>query len=207
MLSFRVRRAAVLLWILVTIAVIAAVAAATAPLLMQINDTERVAASAQLLRGVARGVDSFNAVVARGASSSPSNTTPASLDATGRSPVASGGIAGCSAQRYDTASVTGWTANGPFAPYVMSPEGLWTPIGRVNDAPSRAPTAVQQRRAATDAYFIQIPGVDVKMARLLDVYVDGAANANADTVQYSSPARDSTVLLSYRVTLRRTPAC
>lgn len=206
MLSFRARRAAVLLWILVTIAVIAAVAAATAPLLMQINDTERVAASAKLLGDVAHGVDSFNAVVTRGASSSPANTTPASLVLLTTS-VTSGGIAGCSAQHYDTASVTGWTANGPFAASVMSPEGLWTPIGRLNDAPSRSPAAVQPRRAATDAYFIQIPGVDVKLARLIDVYVDGTANANADTVQYSSPARDSTVLLSYRVSLRHTPAC
>jgi hypothetical protein len=207
MRSMRARRAAVLLWILVTIAVIAAVAAVAAPLLMKINYTNRVAISARMLRDVAHGVDSFNAVVKRGPLSAPTNTTPAGLDLL-TVPVTSGGPAGCRGQQYDSSSVDAWGPGAPFAPYVMPREGLSTPIGRVNNAPSRSvTTTASQRRSMTDPYFIQIAQVDVKMARLLDVYVDGVANANADTVLYTAPSRDSTVLLSYRVFLPHLPAC
>ena len=203
----RLRRAAVLMWILVTIAVIAAVAAATAPLLMQINDTNRIAISARMLRDVARGVDSFNAVVKRGPSSTATNTTPATLDLL-TVVVRSGAPAGCRGQQYDTSSVTAWGGSAPFAPYVMPAEGLSTPIGRLNNAPSRSATATaDQRKSPTEPYFLQIPQVDIMMARLLDLYVDGTANANADTVLYTTPARDSTVVVSYRVFLRNTPAC
>lgn len=207
MLSFRARRAAVLLWIIVTLAVVAAVAAATAPLLLQINDTDRVALSAKVLRDVARSVDSFTTVVKRGPVASPVNTTPSNLALLTAS-VVSGHVAGCSAQQYDTSSVSAWARGGPFVSYVMPAEGLWTPIGRINDLPSRtASVAGQQRRTTTDPYFIQIANVDVKMARLIDVYVDGIANASADTIQYGTPAADSTVLLSYRVMLTHAPAC
>jgi hypothetical protein len=205
--STRKSRGAVLLWIVVTIAVIAAVAATAAPLLLQINDTNRVAISARLLRDVAQGVDSFNAVVVRGPSNGRTNTTPASLELL-TTPVVASRPAGCKGQQYDSASVSGWAAGGPFAPYVMPSEGLWTPIGRINNAPSRSATrAGDARRAPNDPYFIQIARVDVKLARLIDLYVDGMANAAGDTVQYTPPARDSSVLLSYRVTITHTPAC
>jgi hypothetical protein len=205
--SLRARRAAVLMWILVTIAIIAAVAATTAPLLMQINDTNHIAISARMLRDVARGVDSFSAVVKRGSGSGATNTTPATLDLLTVT-VANAKPAGCRGQQYDSTSVAAWGTGAPFAPYVMPSTGLSTPIGPMNNAPSRSATSAGgQRRSASDPYFIQIAQVDVKMARLLDVYVDGVANANADTVWYTAPSRDSTVLLSYRVFLRHTPAC
>jgi hypothetical protein len=200
-------RGAILLWVLVTIAVIAAVAAVAAPLLLQINDTQRVALSAKVLRDVARGVDSFSAVVKRGAGRTAMPMTPARLTLL-TTPMSDGSRAGCGGQRYDTSSVVAWKANAPFAPYVVPVEGLYTPLGRIDDAPSRsASTRAQARRSPRDPYFIQIAGVDVKLARLLDVYVDDVANAAGDTVQYSPPTRDSTVLLSYRVALRRMPAC
>jgi hypothetical protein len=207
MLSVRARRAAVLLWILVTIAVIAAVAAVAAPLLVQLNDTDRVAETARLLHEVARGVDSFATVVKRGAAPTAVSTTPASLDLL-TSGVAIARPAGCRGEQYDTNSVSAWAAHGPFAPFVLPVEGLWTPIGRISNLPSRSATLRgAQRRTITDSYFIQIPQVDVKMARLLDGYVDGVSNATADTVQYTTPGSDSTVLLSYRVSLSHAPAC
>jgi hypothetical protein len=206
-LSFRARRAAVLLWILVTIAVVAAVAAVAAPLLVQINDSNRVAISARMLRDVARGVDSFSAVVTRGTPAVGPHTTPSRLELLTVS-VGSGGPAGCRGGRYDSSSVAAWGAGAPFAPYVMPKEGLSTPIGRIANSPSRSATvAGSPRQAASDAYFLQIPRVDVKLARLLDVLVDGAENGSADTVFYTRPATDSTVLLSYRVFLTHLPAC
>jgi len=160
-----------------------------------------------MLRDVARGVDSFNAVVKRGPSSTATNTTPATLDLL-TVVMRSGTTAGCRGQQYDASSVSAWGGSAPFAPYVMPVEGLSTPIGRLNNAPSRSATATaDQRRSPSEPYFIQIPQVDIKMARLLDIYVDGVANANADTVFYTTPTRDSTVVVSYRVFLRKTPAC
>src|ERR1700742_526432 len=122
MLSMRARRAAVLLWILVTIAGIAALVAVSAPLLMQLNDSDRIALSARLLHDVAHGVDSFNTVVRRGGGSTATNTTPARLDLL-TSAVANNAAAGCRGQQYDTSSVRAWAANAPFAPYVMPAEG------------------------------------------------------------------------------------
>ena len=92
----------------------------------------------------------------------------------------------------------------------MPLNGLWTPLRRVNDAPSRTtptPTAAVKRTATTDPNFIQIPSVDVNLARQLDVYVDGTPGQAAGAIQYTAPASDSTVLLSYKVTLLNPTAC
>lgn len=193
-----------LLWVLVILGAISTILAAAAPLVMEANDLSRVVISAEMLRKVSKAVDSFNLVVKRGGTSW---TTPNKLSLL-TSTVVNGSQAGCTAQTYNATAVTNWAANGPFGEYFIQPAGLWTPIGRINDAPSRSPTTLGTLRTSnSDPMYIQIEDVDVKVARLLDAYVDGTPGQAADTVQYTNPAADSTVIVSYNVTLARLPAC
>ena len=193
------------MWALVTVAVIAALVAAAAPSLVTVNDMSMVIATANTLKEVALAVDTFNIYVKNGG---PAFTTPHALSLL-TTTVVNGQPAGCTAQNYNATAVTAWTTNGTFGSIWMDPGGLWTPLGRLNDLPSRtAATAATARTSNGDPYFIQIPLVDVNLARMLDMYVDGAANPAAGTVQYTTPpAADSTVLLSYLVTLAHSPAC
>ncbi len=197
-------RGSAMLWVLTFVAVITVVMTAAAPLVVGAKDTADVRETADILRELATGIDSFNLYVKRGG---PSFTTPNDLTQL-TSPVVSGDPAGCSTQTYNNTAAGAWLTYGPFVPHVFPTTGLWTPLGRINTTPSRTPTAVgSQRTSSSDPYYIQMESVDVRLARMLDAYVDGTADPSADTVQYTAPAADSTVTLSYDATLARLPAC
>jgi type II secretory pathway pseudopilin PulG len=186
------------------LAVAAALAAAAAPYLVQINDVARVNETSDLLHAVAAGVDSFNLTAKRGG---PAFTTPNRLSQL-TTTIVDAQPAGCTTLTYNATAVAGWLSGAPFVAMWMPTNGLWTPLGRLNDAPSRtAATAATARTSTSDPYFIQIAGVDVDLARMLDLAVDGVANSAADTVQYTAPAADGTVLLSFNVFPAHLPAC
>jgi Tfp pilus assembly protein PilE len=192
------------LWTLTMVAVLAIIAAVAAPSLADIGDVSRVKSAEATLSDLAAGVDTFNLYAKRG---SASFTTPAALSQL-TSTITNGRPAGCGTQTYNATAVTNWTAHAPFTTFVVPPQGLWTPIGRVNDAPSRTPaTAAVQRTSTSDPYYIQIPSVDVQLARMLDLAVDDTISAATGVVRYTTAAADSTVLVSYLVTLAHSPAC
>jgi hypothetical protein len=192
------------LWTLCLIGIFATLAAAAAPYLSELNDVSHVNATAETLRGLAAGVDSFNLYAKRGG---PSFTTPALLsDLT--TEIVAGDQAGCTALTYNSTAVSNWDAHAPFTDFYVPVGGLWTPLGRVNDAPSSTASAASVPRATNgDPYFIQIPNVDVALARMLDMALDSAADPNGGALFYTTPAADSTVLVSYEVTLAHSPAC
>lgn len=198
-MTFKARRGMVLLWTIATIAILAAVAAAVAPYLLQFNDKDDVAVTSSILHTVSAAVDSFNVHIAR---TGPTiNQTPITLSVL-TTVMTQNTTAGCTiaGDQYTNASVTAWNTWGPFGSIVFPTTGVWTPMGRINNSPSRASTTVgTARTATTDPYFIQIQSVPVGMARLLDAYVDGTSGQTADTVQYTTPGSDSLVTLSYRV--------
>ena len=196
-------RGAALLWAIVFIAIITAIAATVSPFTMQANDMDNVVETANRLRRVATAVQAFDSLI----ETAPGFGTPATLTLLTTSPV-SGAGAGCTGQspaknnNYNNLSVQDWAAYGPFGQYVMSSAGLWTPLGTLNDAPSRASTTIGTKRTSLgDPYFIQVENVNVQLARLLDAYVDNAPNAAADTVWYTTAAADSTVTVSWKVFL------
>jgi hypothetical protein len=192
------------LWAICTIGVIAILVATAAPHLAQINDVNRVDGTAQTLRDLAAGVDSFNLYAKRG---SASFTTPALLSDLTTS-IANGAPAGCTALTYNNTAVANWTAHAPYADFFVPGGGIWTPLGRVSDAPSRAAAVLAAPRTSTsDPYYIQIDSVDVELARMLDLAVDDTLNAGGGALQYTTPGTDSTVLVSYQVTLAHAPAC
>ncbi|HVX40451.1 MAG TPA: hypothetical protein VHB25_12845 [Gemmatimonadaceae bacterium] len=193
------RRGFAMLWAIVTVAVIAAIVAAAAPTLTQMVDTTRVTTTAEYLREIAIGVDSFNKNVKRGA---PSYTTPRYLHQLDTVVVAGDSIGCRSNQTNNNTAVNNWIKFGPFLTFYFSPNGLSTPLGQVHDSTSRTMGALGQRRTSqNDSVFIQIDSVDVGLARMMDVNVDGTENANADTVRYTAPGADSLVLLSWWVPL------
>lgn len=192
------------LWVLMIVALVAALTAIAAMGLSQLNDTSDVKATASTLADVAAGVDSFNLLVKRGSSAF---TTPARLSLLDTT-VVNGSQAGCSTQTYNATAVTNWATHAPYLGYYFPTGGLWTPLGRIEDAPSRtAATKGTQRTSTSDPYYIQIDSVSVDLARMLDIYVDGTLGSAAGTVQYTTTRSDSTVLLSYLVTLVHAPAC
>lgn len=205
MVLLRTRRGVVLLWILAAIALIAVLAATTAPYVAQYDDTVRVQKTAAMLANVATAVDDFNLIV-----KNANNTfmTPNTLnDLT--SPIANNDQGGCSTTKFNNTAVTAWNGSGPFGPYVMPTTGLETPIGKLNNAPSRSATTVGTQRTSTnDPYWIQIQSVRIGLARLLDAYVDGTTGQSAGTMQYTNPVgTDSLVTISYNTALAHTPAC
>jgi len=193
------------LWVLMFVTLVVVIAAAAAPYLHQAADLDRVQRTAQILSQVTDAVDSFTLVVKRGGASwtTPNNLTQLS------STIVSGGPAGCTTQTYNGTAVTNWTANAPFGgQFVVDANGIWTPIGRINIAPSRTPNTVGTRRTSTsDPYYLQMESVNVALARELDVYVDTTPSQTAGLVQYTAPAADSTTVVSYDVTLAHSPAC
>lgn len=190
-----------IIWVVIALSVIATLAAASASSLVTINDVTRVNTTATMLKTVAAGIDSFN--VDLGAPRvTPNNLTLLTTA------VVSGSRAGCSTANYAGAHVTQWTLHAPYSPYVMPSTGLWTPIGQINNLPSRtAATAGTQRTATSDPYFIQISNVDSTLAHMLDLVVDGTSSGSAGTVRYTASAADGTVLLSYLVTFTGPAPC
>lgn len=193
------------MWAIVTVAVIAALVAAAVPTLSQWVDTTRVTTTAETLRDIAVGIDSFNNTAKTGPTK---YTTPRYLHLLDTI-VVNGDSAGCRSNiKYNAASVTGWTTNGPYVSFYISPYGVDTPIGRVGDSTSRSMGAFGSRRTSqTDSVFIQIDSVDVGLARMMDLDVDGTVNANGDTVRFTAPGADSLVLLSWWVPLPHGTSC
>lgn len=188
-----------LIWAIVTIAILAALVGAAVPTLSQWVDTTRVTSTAETLRDITVAVDSFNKTVKRGASSFITPRYLHLLDTV----LVVGDSVGCrSNQTVNTTAQNSWITNGPFLSFYMSPYGLETPLGHLSDSVSRTNSLLASRRTSqTDSFFIQIPNVDVSLARMLDLDVDGTINANGDTVQYTAPGADSLVLLSWWVPL------
>lgn len=190
-----------LVWAIVTTAIIAALVAAVAPTLTQLVDTTRVNTTADVLHAITVGVDSFNKTAKRGG---PAFTTPNTLYLLD-TVVVNGQPAGCTTQNYNGTAATNWLANGPYLSFYFPPTGLQTPLGVVNNAPSRSAGSIGTRRTSqSDSFFVQMQTVDVQLARMLDLTVDGTIGSTADTVQYSAPAADSTVTLSWWVPLFHT---
>ena len=192
------------LWLIATVAVVAALAAFTAPYIDRTIDVIQVGEAADALKSLAVGVDSFNIIVKRGG---PSRTTPHLLSQLTTTPVANGGPAGCTTQTYNSTAAGLWPTAAPYTSVYVPVGGLWTPLGKVNDAPSSTYlTEATARTSTSDPYYIQIPSVEIGLARMLDLMVDGAADSTAGTVRYLPAASDSTTLVSY-LTTPTLPAC
>lgn len=196
-----------MIWVVVTLAVITTLAAAAAPYLYQLTDVRDVNQTAATLGALATGIDSFDVTVKRGPTK---YTTPHFLNMlTTTAPVA-GDSAGCTItkQPYNSATANAWPTGAPYVDFYVPVGGLWTPLGLVVDVPSRTAASLSSLRTDdNDSLFIQIDEVDVRLARMLDLKVDGTLDGTADTVRFDTPGSDSLTMVSYWVPLPHNPSC
>ena len=187
----------VLPWIIVTIAIIATLAAAAAPSLIALNDPARANATAATLRQLSTAVNSFETTVRSGGG--PNNNFPGQLSEVS-SQVTQSNHTSCWTTLMTTTDSTTWLSAGPFITIYVPPDGLETPIGRIRDSiPDRSGNM-------NDSIWIEIPGVTSGDAQLLDQVVDGAVNGAIDTVRYHSPVNDTTTV-RFRVTPKQLGKC
>jgi hypothetical protein len=189
------RRGSALLWVIVFVAVVTAIAASAAPYLAGDYDRTRVDSTARILRDLGVAINNMEAGVGRKFPGRPSQVTNA-LTAAGNYRIMS-----CWNNTYSGADSTTWTTVAPFAAFYVPTNGLWTPLGRIRDS-------VENRAGNQNSAFIwlDIPAVPGELALMLDLSVDGAIGNTTDTVQYNAPVNDTTTV-RYRVTPRELGRC
>lgn len=168
-------------WVILTVAILAALAAVVAPEVATIHDRRRMASVASRLRGLGPELDNFrsNVGVYPGRLSQLSN------------PISTSDKNSCGAQMTST-NVGNWTSTGPFVDFWFDQSGVWTEIGRVSDViPTRASPG------HTDPIYVDVAGVSSADAAMFDAYVDGdtgdtvsvgAIVNNTTTVRYRLPS-------------------
>src|SRR4051812_10642219 len=134
----------VLMWTIALVAIIAAGAAAAAPYVSQLNDVDRINETATILRSVGKGIDSFNLTAKNGGAAFMNANNLAQLTVT----IVNGQTAGCTSQAYNATAVTAWATGAPYVTYSMPSNGQWTPIGRINNLPSRTTATAATARTA-----------------------------------------------------------
>jgi type II secretory pathway pseudopilin PulG len=158
------------MWVLVTVAIIAALAAAAAPSLSSMNDTARVTSAVATLRQVGQGIINFRTVVH---SSNNTLNFPGKISQlTNKLKLTDRNSCGALMVARDTSD---WVANAPFLPFMAPTIGIATPIGVLNDSiPRRASTA--------DSMFIEMSGVTMADAERFKAAIDSNSTPVGDTV-------------------------
>lgn len=184
-----------LLWALVTLAIVAAVFAAVAPGVAQVNDYSHVEDAAATLSDLATAVDSFANYVRAPGKRAPGGLSQLTTLITGSD------RSSCN-NAFNTAAINSWKTNGPFGTH-LSPSasgGVWTDIGLINEDVSKsAGTVGTLRSRGSDSLFLQMQNLPWPLATFLDTYVDGTIGQHAGIVQYTDSANDGTTLMSYYV--------
>jgi len=189
------RRGTALLWVIVTVAVVAAMAASATPYLKADFDRRAVDSTARILHDLGVAINAMELGVARKFPGRPSQLT---------NPLTTAGnyrIMSCWNNTYSGADSTTWSTVAPFFDAYVPTNGLWTPIGRLRDS-------VENRAGSQNTAFIwlDIPGVPGELAQMLDLSVDGVIDNLNDTIQYNTPVNDTTTV-RYRVTPRELGRC
>lgn len=174
----------VLVYIVVLVAMIAVFGAVVAPALASATDELKVAKTYAMLAQVDSGIVQFGTIVKRVGTVYPGAVHQLSTLVTTSDEVS------CQNNRMNSNSITTWNTAGPFIPMVASAEGLYTPIGTLNDEIEHA--------ATNSAMYIRIPAVDTALVTRMDALVDGSDGRAAGTIQYAAPSA-ATVDLVYRV--------
>lgn len=188
----RERRGFAYIWVLVTVAVLAAIIAAAAPYLYTTPDPTRISTTIAELRAIGVGVNTFEATEAR---KFPGKISYLDIAITTTS------VNSCWATNaFAAADVTTWNNNAPYITSYLPTGGVWTPIGLIRDSiPNRSSNH-------NDSIWLEMPGVSAEDARLLDITVDGTADGTKDTIRFHTPVNDTTTI-RVRVTPRELGRC
>ena len=186
------------IWVITTIAIIAALTAVAAPYLVAASDNARYAKTAATMRALAAGVVSFQTSVQDGAKSSVKNypgrlSQLSNVIVTGDKNSCQGAMTTTIRNGGNTSDSVSWVAAGPFITFMFPSIGLVTRIGTILDSiPNRGPTP------GTSPIYALISGVSATDAAQFDAYVDNGLATN-DTVIVLHPAVNDTTTISYRL--------
>jgi prepilin-type N-terminal cleavage/methylation domain-containing protein len=158
----------------VSAALIAVLAAVTAPSLVSYLDNQSAKTTATTLSQLATGIASFRTSVGVYPHSVSQLTNGITTAQTNSCNVV-----------FTAAQVTSWNTNGPFATFMVPSTGLNTGIGQITDVMLRNPTGPTGTLNGTLA--IRFAAIDSADAAELDLVVDGATTATPTTgvVQYT----------------------
>jgi Tfp pilus assembly protein PilE len=169
------RRGFTLPWVILTVAIVAALAAVVAPELATIHDRNRMAAVAARMHRIILGVNAFNA----GVGNYPGRISQLS------NPIAMADHNSCNLTMTST-NVSNWMSSGPFIDFWSDRGGVWTEIGRLDDS-----IAGRASPGRTDPVYVDLTGVSSADAAMFDAYVDGATG---DTVTVGPVVNDTTTV-------------
>lgn len=191
------RRGFTLFEVVVAALIVAILAAATVPQVMNALDQKRINDTHALLLELHYGFTNtaqtgFLNVVRTGATVSTSSTVPGRLSHlserilsnTATVPNSCGAV-----YPNNTLSTSTWNSYGPFFTRVVTAGGFNTPIGLIQNTlyrtanPPTTPAWIQMR-------IVNVDSID---AYNLDVLIDGAATTNTGTIQYTTVSGVSTV--------------
>ena len=175
----RPRRGFALAWVILTLAIIAVLAAVAAPSLATLDDRARALNAAAQLRSIASGFVAYGPLVGN----YPGRVSAMTLPITTSSRNTCG-------QSMSSSQVATWTTSAPYAPFYTPSSGLWTDVGRVRDSvPFRSFPPVKT------PIYVELPGVRAEDAAMLKLVVD---NGTGDTVSFA-PAVNDTTTVRYRL--------
>ena len=166
-------------WIILTVAIIAALAAVVAPALATFDDRTRVLRAATQLKGIATGFVQYGSALG----AYPGRVSSLTLPITTSSKNTCG-------QNMTAVQATTWTSNAPFAPFYTAANGTWIDVGRIRDS-----VPFRSSPPATTPIYVEVPGARGEDATMLKTVVD---NGTGDTVSFSAAVNDTTTI-RYRV--------
>jgi type II secretory pathway pseudopilin PulG len=166
-------------WIILTVAIIAALAAVVAPALATFDDRTRALRAATQLKSIATGFVQYGSAVG----AYPGRVSSLTLPITTSSKNTCG-------RNMTAGQVTNWTSSAPFAPFYTAVNGTWIDIGRLRDS-----VPFRSSPPAMTPIYVEVPAARGEDAAMLKTVVD---NGTGDTVSFSAAVNDTTTI-RYRV--------
>ena len=190
MTSLRRQRGFALIWAIVMVAILAAIAAATLPVLGSIADQQRVTATLATLNSLDTGIIRFGLVVKRVGGVYPSALHMLTTAITLTDQVS------CRNNTMNANAIGLWPTAAPYVTFLAPPTGVNTPMGTIDDA---IPTRVQ-----AGALLLDMPNADFNLVQMLDLLVDGTTVNQATTgrILWGAVSPTGTVTMEYRVGLQ-----
>jgi hypothetical protein len=180
----RSRSGYAMLWAIVLIAVVTTLFAVVAPQVAGVADRDRVLDTYAKLAAIDTGVMTFGTVVKRVGTVYPGHVHQLSDLVTTSDQVS------CHNNTMNANSITTWTAGGPFIHFYAPSNGVFTPLGAINDS--------IEHPAANQPMYLRIPAVQSDLVTMMDQIVDNGDGGVAGTIRFGTPAGD-VVDLVYRI--------
>jgi Tfp pilus assembly protein PilE len=173
----------VLPWIIMSVAILAILAAVVAPSVATMIDRQRAIATVKTLTQIGVGIGAFENAI-HSSSTSTTNNYPGDVSQLSTVVRPTLDRNSCNLTTMTVHDSTDWVANGPFVPMYIPTTGLWTPIGLiVDDIPART---------SAGALYVLIAGVSTADMAMLDAVIEGGAGVVV--TQTHSPVNDTTTV-------------